>query len=429
MNTIADLKLVLTQAGAADPIAITLNGQTLMLNTSDLAAALGANTAPNVAYRATTTNRLKLHDSPALTANVLETMAVGELMAVLDTQQVIADGLAWANVRAPDNQTGWCAVQYLAPILVTGPAPSPASQPSLPTDPSAPVVVTPSAPVQPTVPTARRLVGLHILQDGASKALSFAQKLTAAGKPLPSATVINDANLATQLAAGNVRYVVYRYLTGSGDDPSIPTDDASALVYGQVFTNQRLALPAGWNNLKGDNIYVQIANEVKWTPGHAGFWQGVMQALEAHGRKAAICAYAVGQPEPNEWQTLTTTLQYAAAHGHIVVLHSYCALNTPIGELSTDGSDYELRFVRLYNSVPKTARPMLVISEFAHEFTRGKFEGTDALLKITGLYQAAIAPYSYVAGFNLYTAGKLGGWDTSCIDSALDPLSQWVFNQ
>jgi hypothetical protein len=269
-----------------------------------------------------------------------------------------------------------------------------------------------------------------VLQDGASKALAFAQKLASAGKPLPSATVINDANLATQLAAGNVGHVIYRYLTGSGDDPTIPTDATAALAYGQSFTNQRLALPAGWNNLRGDNVYVQIANEVKWTPGHAGFWQGVMQALEAQGRKAAICAYAVGQPEPNEWQTLTSTLQYAMAHGHIACLHSYCKDGTPPSQLSgtNDQQFYELRFPTLYAAVPEDARPPLIISEFAGEFKTGKFQGSDALLKVAAAYQAAIAPYPYVLGFDLWTVGTLGGWQNSSIDSALDPLAGWLLS-
>lgn len=437
MDAIADLKTILTQAGAADPIAVTLNGQTLTLTASDLATAIGGNTAPHVASRATTTNRLRLHDSPALAANVLETIEVGGLVAVLDTPLVAADGLTWANIRAPGNQTGWCAAQYLTPILVTGPAPLP-PPPQPPAAPSETLTgsTTMSGPmptqpiVQPVVPIARRLVGLHILQDGASKALALAQQLAGAGKPLASATVINDANLATQLAAGRVGYVIYRYLTGSGDDPTIPTDSAAALAYGQLFTNQRLALPGGWNNLRGSNVYVQIANEVKWTPGHAGFWQGVMQALEAQGRKAAICAYAVGQPEPNEWQTLTSTLQYAMAHGHIVCLHAYCRDRTPPGQLSAAGDQqyYELRFPHLYGAVPDNARPPLIISEFAGEFKTGQFQGADALLKVAAAYQNAIAPYPYVIGFNLWTVGSLGGWQGSSIDGALDSLAQWLLS-
>jgi len=51
------------------------------------------------------------------------------------------------------------------------------------------------------------------------------------------------------------------------------------------------------------------------------------------------------------------------------------------------------------------------------------------LLKTAGLFQAALVPYPYVGGFNLYTVGKLGGWDTSCIDSGLPSLSAWLLGQ
>jgi hypothetical protein len=70
-----------------------------------------------------------------------------------------------------------------------------------------------------------------------------------------------------------------------------------------------------------------------------------------------------------------------------------------------------------------------VISEFAGEFKTGQFQGADNLLKVAAAFQTAIAPYSYLMGFNLWTVGSLGGWQASSIDSALEPLAQWLLSQ
>jgi hypothetical protein len=87
---------------------------------------------------------------------------------------------------------------------------------------------------------------------------------------------------------------------------------------------------------------------------------------------------------------------------------------------------YELRYKRLYVAVPPSARPPLVISEFQGEYSRGKFQGTDALINLCTAFEAAAASDDYLIGYNVWTVGSAGGWSDASIDSALPALAQWM---
>jgi len=159
------------------------------------------------------------------------------------------------------------------------------------------------------------------------------------------------------------------------------------------------------------------------------FWLAVLQALDAIGRKGVIGAYGVGQPEPDQWATMIPALQYAAAHGHIVALHVYCQAGTPVGQLSADQPDYEGRVKRLYAAVPADARPTCIISECAHEFATGKFEGVAETVHFAGQMQSFYQDAPYIQGINLFTFGAIGGWAASSIDSATTALATAINSQ
>ncbi len=332
---------------------------------------------------AVTVGNVNLRSTPA--GIIIRTLPSGTTVTELVTPTVEAaigsTTYDWQAVRLNTNELGWLALQFIA---------------------------TPPAPAQ------QAGVGLHCLENANLSAL------LASGAKLASATIVDNVGLANQLVANGVPYVLFRRWPDN-QDLAIPNDPTQAEAYGHARVRARFAADSqlGAVDLRA---YICEDNEVSWSPGHGAFWLGTLRELTAMGRKGALGCYGIGYPEPAQWATMIPALQFAAANGHIVNLHCYCAQGTPLGQLSSDTADYELRFVRLYNAVPADARPPLIIGECAHEFSRGLFEGTDQLVKFVELFSAAVSPYPYVKGFNLWTAGNAGGWDTSCIDSALsDP--------
>jgi hypothetical protein len=405
--------LVVTSAGQAR-IALS-NGAALQVIANDLAGALGLDVNPNVRYEAVTNAALRLRAFPGATAQIFLMMAVGTHLEVLSTPAVWDGGLAWAHVRLGDGREGWCAQEYLDKVVVP-----------------------------PPLPSARQSIGLHFLED----AMPQAQALLATGAKLASATVVDNAGLANLLAQ-TVPYVIFRKWPDN-EGLAIPDDATAAEAYGRQWVVQRFNA----DNQLGDvdlGVYVQLVNEVPWSPGHGGFWLGVLKELTAMGRKGAIGCYGVGYPEPltamssahpdyaaameaamaeqvAQWTTLIPALRYAKANGHVVCLHAYCKPGTPAGQLSdpNDRQYYELRAVRLYAAVPEDAQPDLIFGECASEFSRGKFQGTNNLIGFARLFGAAVALYKFVKGLDLWTLGKAGGWEDACIDTALPALADAI---
>ena len=335
---------------------------------------------------------VNLRERPA--GPIIEVLANGTPVTVLSTAPTDAalNGVTytWQGVRLNDNTLGWVVSTFLLGPTITPPIGN------------------------------RQLVGGHFLQDGIPAATQLMAGLGTL--QLPSATIINEPKL---LGVVRSNYTIYRN-TATESISSIPDDPAAAFALGQQCVHDRLpwitALPRG--------VAVQLVNEIKWSPGHGQFWLGMLQALDAQSRQGVIGAYAVGQPEPDQWATMTTALEYAAEHAHLVALHIYCAPNTPIGQLSADSADYEGRPARLYNAVPANARPDLVISECAHNFSTGLFEGVDATVRFAGQIQAFYLATSLpVVGVNLFTFGGLGGWAKSSIDTAAGALATAISSQ
>lgn len=387
--SLADLKSGLATVTADSPVVVTIQGgTTYMLVAGDLDTPLGVTPLPPplvIAYQVTVNvpvgQTLNLRKSASTSAAILETLAHGTTLDVIAPGTPIAGGsYQWLHVCAPDKQVGYVAQQFTTKVVL------------------------------PSV------LGLHSLLDGRSKVEAF----IAAGAKLASITIVGDTGYAN-LMAQSVGTVIYR--PWPDVSPTIPDDDASAETYGSAFIDQMFARldATGDLDLQPD-IYIQPVNEPTFKIGSNGFWLGCMKNLTARGRKCAMGAYAVGGPEPADWQTMETALAYCKANNHIVCLHAYSKDGTPAGQLSdpNDLQYYEMRFVRLYGSVPISAQPPLVISEFAGQFKTGQFQGTDALLSVATAYKAATAQYNYLIGINLWTAGaESGEWASSSIDTAL----------
>ncbi len=389
-NTLADLKLGLSEFTADNPVKVSIAGGSMYdLLTSDLDTPLGVTPKMppvvfTVAYQAKANTSVNVRQHPTTSALIELTLTPGETVNVATDVPQTANGHTWVRVRTASGVIGWCAQEFLDKVIV-----------------------------QPPAPVTHRL-GLHSLLDGRSKVEDF----VARGAQLASITVVGDAGYANTMAQA-VPYTIYR--PAAPLNPLIPDDPMQAEAFGHEFVRTAFAA----DNELGDvdlQVYVLLVNEVKFTPGHGGFWLGYQKELLQMGRKAAIGGYGVGQPEPTEWASLTSALQFAQANGNVVCLHSYCSPTAQPGQLSApaDQPFYELRFPRLYAAVPADARPPLIISEFAGEEKTGRFTGTDNLLSLLIAYLTAIALYVYVVSVNLWTAGaESGEWQPSSIDSAL----------
>lgn len=395
MSAIDLIKTELSQATTGN-VLLTIPGQpSVSVPIDDLATALGVTRTPPqpVIYQAkcNTPMNLRLHSAPNFDSNVIGSILFNEVVGVLGDAPVSADNYVWLRVQKGNGLTGYAAQQYLDKIV-------------------------PSAPA----PTTRRKLGIHCLQDAR---LAVDAWLASGARPT-SATVVNDAGLANELAARGIT-TIYRFEDGN-QAISVPTDPVAAQSYGHSIVAERFS--RGQYASVNRQVYIQIENEDPWSAGHPAFWLGVLTELDARGYKGVIGAYGVGHVEVNEMQAMIPALEYAKTHGHIMALHAYCKDGTPAGQLSAPDQRpyYELRYKRLYAAVPPSARPPLVISEFQGEYSRGKFQGTDALISLCTAFEAAAAGDDYLIGYNVWTVGSAGGWGDACIDSALPNLLKWM---
>lgn len=393
-----------------DPTAlITLNlpgALTMVLAASDLDAALGVHIS-KVLYIAHTFTSVNLRDKPTVLGALLRTMPINTPLSVYTpiASAVLADNHHWVYVRTNDGALGWCAADYLV-------------------DDSGKVLIASPPPIAGNPPKKHR-IGLHVLSDGVAAASQFVSD----AHP-PSVTVVDALDFANWCVTKGVQYVIYRSVqTANGDDVHIPEDDpATSYAAGRQVVVDRWARFAG---LRKD-VFIQITNEQGWNPGHNAFWLGVMAECESRGYRAAIGCYGVGYPEPAQWVELTEALTHAKQHGHIVVLHAYGAPDAHPGQMSPIGEQpyFDERFPRFYAAVQPEARPPLVIAEYEGEFSRGKFQGTENLIHLVGLYEAANAALEWLVSVNLWTAGHNGdgpgNWIDACIDSALPALATWL---
>jgi hypothetical protein len=403
-QTITALIVALQGIDPTALITLTLPGAvTMILAASDLDAALGVHIA-KVLYVAHTSTAVNLRDKATVAGHLMRTMPPNTPLDVYTPANaaIPADGHLWVYARTWDGAFGWCAADY----LVDG-----AGKPII-----APVIVVPP-PVTPAPTVTRHRFGVHFLQDAAT-AISWVGT-----HKIAAATVVDNHGLANTLIADGVPYVLARVCgIPNGDAFRVPDDSAAAAAYGTQLFNDRFGAFM-YLDVRG---YIQLLCEGLWTPGHNAFWLAAMQAAEDKGRKLAICGYAVGGPEPEQWATMIPALQHAKAHGHIVALHEYTAQNTPAGQLSAANLEqyYELRFVRFYDAVPADARPPLVISEFGN--WDAVENGATNEIALCKLFEAAIKDRPEVVGYCYWTAGGAGGWGKSDITKDLDAYAQWL---
>lgn len=112
--------------------------------------------------------------------------------------------------------------------------------------------------------------------------------------------------------------------------------EVGALIIGRVYwDNQQLG--AAYGRFIGRVVeFAQSHPEIGWLEGANEFAQSPgeleryaeheierMKALDAIGRKAVIGNFSTGTPDVAHWARFRPALEYAAAHGHVLGLHSY----------------------------------------------------------------------------------------------------------
>jgi hypothetical protein len=385
MATLAELRAMLGQAKVGQNATVMVSGLTsVAVLVSDLYKALPAPAAQTM-YVNTPGSTLNIRNA-ANGTSVVGSLAHGTAVSLSET--AFAGTRVWAHITQ-----GWVAYDYL----------------------------TSTPPVSGSKGT---LWGLHVLQGGASgSVLPMAQELKAHGKPLSVVTVVNNIELANALVPF-VQYVVFRYVPDNGNSANPNYPPVITEQFGYEWMNLQWVHYVGLNSA----VYVQPCNEAIWAKNDCQFWIGVMKYLEDKGRKGAIYADAVGNPTDDEgtsrfekWADRIPSHRYARAHNHIVVMHLYSGASTPPGELSNETLRpyFEGRPAALYASVPADCRPVLLITEAARELSRGLYDGEDNTIRWFEAFLRYMKPLPEFAGACIWTAGNLGGWETSSVDSAL----------
>jgi len=267
---------------------------------------------------------------------------------------------------------------------------------------------------------------LHLGTDGNAVRDMARSVFTQTGNRL-GFTVINDVGLANDLA--QYGFVVMRRQDGNGDvNPSIPdgTTYDQAVQIGVDFVCSR------WNFMyemaRVDALVFQ--NEPGYHPMDYAVNIGIMQECDRRGHKAAIFAYAVGNPSGDDWSakydTLMPALTYAAQHGHFVALHEYGTGEDKQAPASAVQSQewYSLRHRKMYDKLEPANRPKLLILETGN--FAATFMGTQATLDDMRDYNALLDADGYVHKFMYWTLGGRGcGWAQSSMDGSEQNLKEF----
>jgi hypothetical protein len=266
-----------------------------------------------------------------------------------------------------------------------------------------------NTPIPPVTPQKTPFTyGLHVeatLIDNGLKQLiiDMATRLHKANRPLASVVVIDNVDMANQLAKV-VKTVIFRsYPNGQHFNPSKLTDETSARQHGNEIYNDHLGVISQLDRA----IYVQFRNENSEFPNDNYFDLQIMANCDRDGFKAAIFGDSVGTPNVDQWQTRQGALAYAMTKNHIVVIHEYGAFvngkpgNVPVSDPATR-QWYGTRHEMLYNSVSENCRPLMIVGEWG---TSDAYPHGQATIDDMKNYNALLQNDPYVIGFCLWGMG------------------------
>lgn len=148
----------------------------------------------------------------------------------------------------------------------------------------------------------------------------------------------------------------------------------------------------------------------------------MIKALEIanlNGLKLAMFSFAFGTPEYGFWSELIPSLELGKRYGAILSLHEY-SKDGPMMEAVDD--EFVLRYRKVYNLLPESARLPLVISEASPDNGYGMGFSGQAWVNDMATYDVELMKDSYVLGACGY---QLGGNESNLVD-ALPNLTEYV---
>lgn len=158
------------------------------------------------------------------------------------------------------------------------------------------------------------------------------------------------------------------------------------------------------------------------------FYLTCMGWCDAHGIKAGICSFSTGCPSDDDgltleerWEPMLPAVQYAADHGHAIVLHVHAVDRGPLsqtGEWIAYRHERSLRFFAQHN-----IRPLVIIGELSNGSGGVEPALTEYVREITAWDEHVMAsPWR-----DQIIGGALYGFNVNeTIASAVGPLAQWI---
>lgn len=326
-------------------------------------------------------DNVNVRDKAGLSGTVLRRLMAGDAVTI-DGQTALADNLIWDHIL-PD---AWVAQKYLSPA-------------------AAPIL-------------ASSVFGFHLLiRYNASIIQQILEAGVKAGKPIRCVT---DFEAGGQGAS--VRWIkgispktkVVRRHWESEQFPIDWSDEKGDYKIGFDHATALCAAIKADPDASAADWHQALVNEPP--PGVATdeFWNGVLDAFDAAGLKAAIFDFGVGIPDLSWWTRpeWLAVLRRAKAKGHVLLLHEYVNPGDH-GDWTEAGSEwYALRHRQIYALLPADARPFLICGEYGDE--KGAQKPDDWLLHNLHLVETAVRDEPYLISLNLWSFGDNGvnNWTT-----------------
>lgn len=266
---------------------------------------------------------------------------------------------------------------------------------------------------------------------------------------IKGATVINNFNVANALVELGVPTVVHRAdVSAGGGGPAISGTDSDRTIGAAWWRH-----PSNQNahNSLDNRVYIQAFNLNEQNAGNDGwFYLGLMQEADKQGRRLAIFADSVGNPNvilnadgsvnSPVWENRVASgcMTYGKAHGHIACVHKYGKLiamkgtSDPGCEIFPDGRKDDAAWFwfgdgsrrAVYRDlVPADARMPVHIGECG--CSNINLHGQAFVQDFMG-YQTRLGDDPDVLSFAYWQLGGRGDiqWGQSCLDDDMPLLAQ-----
>lgn len=371
-----------------------------------------------------------------VSASPVATTAAPAPLSPAPTAAVLPAATATAAPPRPaESHTLWL------PALAREAVPPTQTRPPLPAS-SPTVTLTPYWPEALASP-GRSKLGLQVMANNSPWIIEFVRR----GRPAVVVAVDDVGWLAEVERLSPETVTIGRFSATHQEMHSDPGLAAQALVAEQLVRyqlNSQVDFWEGWNepDLRGD---------MAW---YAAFEEARVRLLDQHGFKAAVGAFASGEPDWEGWVAFLPAIEAALEHGGILTLHECAAptLDVLVGSPLPGWPSHPqrgplaLRYRWWYEEllIPRGLVVPLVISQAGidgtvtgaeekgwQDFTgyweaQGWGGGPEVLLNQLQWYDSELRMDDYVLGFAVMTAGGTGSWSSYDLNPILPELALYL---